>query len=414
MIDAGTQIRRIKRLRNSPTLRSIVVYGASGAGFAGANLILAYELPRQEYALFTLVLALVNLAAPASPLGLDALVLRRRLTIGQQVLKRLLLAASLVTGGFILVGHFVYHLEPWLLLIVAASSMGGAVMAVAGARLQSEQRFALALSLTQSPNVVLMVAALAAYAAGWKTAWPALVISAIGYATAAIVGWDIVRRDPAYGSDTAVRFAWGEALALAGLDASGLLLLQLDRLVIPWLLPLNALALFGVLSAIAGSVFRVLQMGVGYALIPRLRAATGVAQRRRLVRYDVLLVTVLMILGALAVAVVVPLVKHFLLHGKYDLRPPLVLAVVVSGVAKVLNAFGKALVAGLALPAEVNTVNLLGWLSVGVAIAAAGLGSHWGLAGVIYGVGLGWLMRALAAFRICARHLRLPDPIPTQ
>ena len=145
-------------------------------------------------------------------------------------------------------------------------------------------------------------------------------------------------------------FSWGEALALAGLDASGLLLLQLDRLVIPWLLPLNALALFGVLSAIAGSVFRVLQMGVGYALIPRLRAATGVAQRRRLVRYDVLLVTGLMILGALAVAVAVPLVKHFLLHGKYDLKPPLVLAVVVSGIAKVLNAFGKALVAGLALP----------------------------------------------------------------
>ena len=202
MIDAGTQIRRIKRLRNSPTLRSIVVYGASGAGFAGANLILAYELPRQEYALFTLVLALVNLAAPASPLGLDALVLRRRLTIGEQVLKRLLLAASVVTVGFILVGHFVYHLEPWLLLIVAVSSIGGAVMAVAGARLQSEQRFALALSLTQSPNVILMVAALAAYMAGWKTAWPALVISAIGYATAAIVGWAIVRRDPAYGSDT--------------------------------------------------------------------------------------------------------------------------------------------------------------------------------------------------------------------
>jgi len=414
MIDAGTQIRRIKRLRNSPTLRSIVVYGASGAGFAGANLILAYELPRQEYALFTLVLALVNLAAPASPLGLDALILRRRLTIGDQVLRRLLLAASVVTVGFILVGHFVYHLGPWLLLIIAVSSIGGALMAVAGARLQSEQRFALALSLTQSPNVILMVAALAAYAAGWKVAWPALVISAIGYATAAIVGWAIVRRDPAYGSDTTAPFSWGEALALAGLDASGLLLLQLDRLVIPWLLPLNALALFGVLSAIAGSVFRVLQMGVGYALIPRLRAATGVAQRRRLVRYDVLLVMGLMILGALAVAVAVPLVKHFLLHGKYDLKPPLVLAVVVSGIAKVLNAFGKALVAGLALPDEVNTVNLLGWLSVAVAIAAAWVGSQWGLAGVIYGVGLGWLMRALAAFRICAPHLRLPEPVPAQ
>jgi O-antigen/teichoic acid export membrane protein len=414
MIDAGTQIRRIKRLRNSPTLRSILVYGASGAGFAGANLILAYVLPRREYALFTLVLALVNLAAPASPLGLDSLVLRRRMTIGGQILKRLLVAASIVTLGFILVGHFVYHLGPWLLLIVAVSSLSGGVMAVVGARLQSEQRFALALSLTQSPNVVLMVAAVAAFMAGWKMAWPALVISAIGYATAAIVGWGIVRKDPAYGRDIGGHFAWGEALALAGLDASGLLLLQLDRLVIPWLLPLNALALFGVLSAIAGSVFRVLQMGVGYALIPRLRAATGVVQRRRLVRYDVLLVTGLMVLGAFAVAVAVPLVKHFLLHGKYDLRPPLVLAVVVSGIAKVLNAFAKALVAGLALPDEVNTVNLLGWLSVAVAVAGATLGAHWGLAGVIYGVGLGWLVRALAAFRICAGHLRLPEPVPAQ
>jgi O-antigen/teichoic acid export membrane protein len=414
MIDAGTQIRRIKRLRNSPTLRSIVVYGASGAGFAGANLILAYVLPRQEYALFTLVLALVNLAAPASPLGLDSLVLRRRMPIGGRVLRHLLVAASIVTLGFVLVGRFVYHLGPWLLLIVAVSSLSGGVMAVVGARLQSEQRFALALALTQSPNVVLLVAAVAAFMAGWKMAWPALVISAIGYATAAMVGWGTVRKDPAYGRDSGGRFAWGEALALAGVDASGLLLLQLDRLVIPWLLPLNALALFGVLSAIAGSVFRVLQMGVGYALIPRLRAATDIVQRRRLVRYDVLLVTGLMVLGAFAVAVAVPLVKHFLLHGKYDLRPALVLAVVASGIAKVLNAFAKALVAGLALPDEVNTVNLLGWLSVAVAIAGATLGSHWGLAGVIYGVGLGWLVRALAAFRICARHLRLPEPVPAQ
>jgi Na+-driven multidrug efflux pump len=121
-----------------------------------------------------------------------------------------------------------------------------------------------------------------------------------------------------------------------------------------------------------------------------------------------------MILGALAVAVAVPLVTHFLLHGKYDLRPQLVLAVVISGIAKVLNAFAKALVAGLALPSEVNTVNLLGWLSVVVAIGAAAVGANWGLAGVIYGVGLGWLMRALVAFRICARHLRPPEPLPAR
>ncbi|MGH7497970.1 MAG: hypothetical protein ACREL3_03860, partial [Gemmatimonadales bacterium] len=351
-------------LWNSPTLRSVVVYGASGVGFAGANLLLAYQLPKQEYALFTLVLALVNLAAPASPLGLDVLVLRRRLVMGPDLFRNLLYGASLVTLVFLLIGRFVYHLESPLLLLVAICSLSGAVMAVAGARFQSEQRFGLALSLTQSPNIMLLVAACAAFAIGTKTAWPPLFVSALGYATAAAVGWILVRREPMYGRGTAGPVSWSEALALAGLDASGLLLVQLDRLVIPWLLPLTALALYGVLAAIAGSVFRVLQMGVGYALIPRLRAAEGVPERRRLIRREAWLVIGMMAAGAVAVAIAVPLVQHFLLQRKYNLTAPLVLAVVASGVAKVLNAFAKALVAALALPGEVNTVNIFGWLSV--------------------------------------------------
>ena len=44
-------------LWRSPTLRSATVMGVSGAGFAGANLILARRLPETEYALFTLFLS---------------------------------------------------------------------------------------------------------------------------------------------------------------------------------------------------------------------------------------------------------------------------------------------------------------------------------------------------------------------
>jgi Na+-driven multidrug efflux pump len=47
-----------------------------------------------------------------------------------------------------------------------------------------------------------------------------------------------------------------------------------------------------------------------------------------------------------------------------------------------------------------------------VAIAAAAIGARWGLAGVIYGVGLGWLVRALTAAYIILRHLRLPESVP--
>jgi hypothetical protein len=47
-------------------------------------------------------------------------------------------------------------------------------------------------------------------------------------------------------------------------------------------------------------------------------------------------------------------------------------------------------------------------VSVGVAMLGAVAGARWGLPGVIYGVGLGWLMRATVGLYLAARHLRLP------
>jgi Na+-driven multidrug efflux pump len=56
-------------------------------------------------------------------------------------------------------------------------------------------------------------------------------------------------------------------------------------------------------------------------------------------------------------------------------------------------------------------------VSVGVALVAALAGGHWlGLAGVIYGVGLGWAIRAGVAYYLTMRHLRplasVPVPAP--
>jgi Na+-driven multidrug efflux pump len=49
---------------------------------------------------------------------------------------------------------------------------------------------------------------------------------------------------------------------------------------------------------------------------------------------------------------------------------------------------------------------------VAVAIPAAFLGARWGLTGLIYGVGFGWLVRALTALLLTLRHLKLPASIP--
>jgi O-antigen/teichoic acid export membrane protein len=402
----------VKRLWYSPTLRSMVVYGAAGAGFAGANLILARVLSEVEYGLFTLVTALVNLACSLGPVGLDGLVLRRQLVAGPRLLSRVLLVTTLVGLAFAAIGAVGYQLDASLVALLLISTVAGGVMVVASAQFQSDQRFGLSLALLQSPNIVLLLAAVVVVAVHGSGAWLPLLIATAGLIAAALYGWRILSREGHRAPQVGQTLPWGEALSYAGLQASGLVLIQLDRLIIPHALPIQDLATFGVLSAIAGSLFRVLQMGVGYTLLPRLRAAADIPARRRLIAHEARLVSAIALLGSAFIWVVTPLVERWFLAGKYHLGAPLVLAAIVVGVAKILNSFGKSAISALGDARELRLVNVTGWVGVAIAIPAALLGAHWGLAGLIYGVGLGWLLRSVTAFHLALRHLRLPAPVP--
>jgi O-antigen/teichoic acid export membrane protein len=402
----------VRSLWYSPTLRTVVVYGASGLGFAGSNLLLARFLPTTEYGLFTLYIAIANLSFALAPIGVDGIVQRHHLDAGPSLLKHTL-AAGILTGlGAMLVGGLAYDLSPALLALVFASTVGGGAMAVAGAQFQSEQRYGLSLTLTQSPNLMLMVAALAVIATGRKEADLALAISSLGFVLAGIIGWWILFRERASKPNRDTRFPWSEALSIFGLNAAGLLLVQLDRLIIPHVLTLHDLATFGVLAAIAGSLYRVLSMGVGYSLVARLRAAGSIMERRRLIAHEAKLVSAIIIAGSVAIWFLTPWIERTFLAGKYHLGGSLLAATVFSGITKIMNSFTKSTVTALATAGEVSIVNLLGWASVGLAIAAAIFGARWGLAGVIYGVGLGWLVRAVTAFYVTLRHLKLPESVP--
>jgi O-antigen/teichoic acid export membrane protein len=402
----------VRKLWYSPTRRSVGIYGASGLGFAGANLVLARLLPTTEYGLFTLVIALANLGYSLAPVGIDGVVNRRHLEAGPALLRRSLTAAVLVGLLFVVVAELAYQMSSMTLLVLFVCTVAGGAMTVAGAQFQSERRYAISLALTQSPNLVLLVAAGAVIASDRRAAWVPLVIAALGFVAAALYGWTVLFRERVSKPARESNFSWTEAFSFAGLNAAGLVLVQLDRLIIPHVLPLRDLATYGVLAAIAGSLFRVLQMGVGYTLVPRLRAAGSVPERRHLIAHEAKLVSAMVVAGSLCIWIITPLIERWFLQGKYHLEGALLLAAVVSGMAKIMNAFTKSTVTALATPAELSLVNVLGWASVGLAIPAALFGSRWGLAGVMYGVGLGWLLRALTALYVTLRHLRLPASIP--
>jgi O-antigen/teichoic acid export membrane protein len=398
----------VRRLWRSATLRTVAVLGLSGAGFAVANLVLARALPTEEYALLTLIVALVNVGHPLAAAGVDGLVNRRRLEAGPRLLRRLMRASVPIALVFTTIGLVGYGVSVQVGLVILLCIVAGGAVMVAGGQFQSEQRFGISLILNQSPNLILLLAAGWVLAVGSRRAETALAVWAAGFVIAASLGWSLLFRERHAKPHRSVEFPWSEALSIAGLALAGLLLIQLERLLLPHLLPLEDLATYGVLAAIAGSLFRVLQMGVGYSLLPRLRAAPSVIERRRLLLKEARLVVTVAALGALAIWVATPRIENLFLGGKYHLSAALVLAAVVTGFAKVLNGFAQSAVSALAEPRELHLVAVLGWVSVGVAALGAMAGARWGLPGVMYGVGLGWVMRASVGLLLAARHLRLP------
>jgi O-antigen/teichoic acid export membrane protein len=401
----------VKFLWQSATLRTVGVYTASGFGFAGANLILARVLPAVEYGLVTLVIALVNLGFSLATLGLDGVVNRRHVEAGPDLLRRSAGAALVVGLGLAATGFLLYKLPLAIVLAIFVCTVAGGIMMVAAAKFQSEQRFGISLSLSQSPNLVLLVAALILVLTGSRTAWHPIAILAAGFVVAALVGWWFLRCGR-WGRTSTAQFSWTEALSFAGLNAAGLILLQLDRLLIPHLLSVQDLATYGVLAAIAGSLFRMLSLGVGYTLVPQLRAADSVGERRRLISREARLVSVVLVAGVAALWLITPWIERWVLADKYHLSWALLLAAIISGMVRVTNAFTKSVVSALATTSELAWINVLGWGAVALAVVAAFAGARWGLAGVIYGVTMGGVMRALTALYFAVRHLRLPRAIP--
>jgi len=395
----------------SPTVLSMAVYGASGLAFVGANLLLARVLSTEQYALLTLLVALTTLGHHVAPMGLDAVVLRGRIEIGWPFLKRV---AGVVTGVGVavsLTAFLLYGLSPATATWLLAGTAAGGLMLVAGAHFQSQHRFLQSLALVMSQNLVLLLGAVVTIAVGSRAGDLSFHILTIGLVLAAAVGWALVLRERRASSENFTGVPWSEALALAGVSSAVMLFIQLERLVIPHLLTVEDLALFGVLGAIAGSVFRILQMGVGFGLPPRLRSATTVLERRELIARELRFAIMIAGVGAVSVLTLTPLIERWFLAGKYHLSTGLVVAALFSGVAKIAHAFARAIATAVATPRELAIVNGAGWMSVAVAVGAAFVAAPWGLTGVIYGIGLGWLAWAIAASALVMHHLRLPATV---
>ena len=407
----------LRALFRSPSLRTAAAMGVGGLCFSAGGLLLARELPTQEYARVSLVLGIVSVAGNIAPLGLDQVVGRRGLRLNGRW-RRASLAASVTTAlAAALLGGLLYHLSLALMASVALITLTLGVALSIGAHFQGQRRFGIGVWVLQLLNGTIALSAGITVALGLDTAAEVCGLMAmVGAAAAAAAWWILSRERDVQGRQLSPWTARGEAFSLATMQAGNSTLLQLERLLLEPTVGLHDLATYGVLAVFVSSPFRLLQSAVQFTLIPRLREAHDAKARRALMLREGLLVAVPLAAGSAAIWLFAPPLAHWLLAGRYDLGKALIAVVLVSGWLKLVSGFLTAVVVSRGEERRLRWLSAICWVSLGVSVAGAFAAIPWGFVGVLGGIAAGWLLRCLLtgwhAFA-CLKESRAPHLVMT-
>lgn len=394
----------LKSILRSPSFRVAIAFGLGGVAFSGGNLILARALSAQQYGLVTLVIGLISVASQVAPLGIDLVIARRALRLGTHLRRAALLASAATSVATAAVGVVFYQLPMVFALCLLGSVAGAGMSQSAAAHFQSQKNFRASVPLLQVSNWALIPVGIVTIVSHESTAMLPCVLMAVLAVAAGLAGWVwVIRTEP---TDEPVGAGlWRQAFSLVSLLAAVAVFLNLERLVLPVTVGIADLALFGVLASLVGSPYRVIQAAVAFTVLPRLRDAQGVAQRRHLLWHETLVWTAILLPGTIAVWFVAPPLAHWLLAGRYVLTPALMAATLISGILRVIAAAGTATVTALAPESGVQLLSSGSWACMAIAVGASFFAARWGLAGVIYAVALGWLLRCCLAAWISIPYL---------
>lgn len=408
----------LRAFLRSPSLRAALALGCGGIAFTLSNLLFAKELSSGEYGLLLLFIGILSVAMLGAPLGLDQIVARRGLLLGPY-LRRGVLAACAATGVLTAtIAGLVYQLPGAVLIALAIATAATGACQAAVSHFQGQRQFGIAAWLLQiMPNMALAPVALLALIPALRTAATlSELLAAASLLSFAATWYLVVSRQPHAANAPRFTMLWREALSLVGITMASAIFLQLERLVLVPTVGVHDLALYGVVASLVGSPFRMIQSAVLFTLIPEMRTAQSVRERRRLLAREIGLVSAALTCGAVVLWVIAPPIAHWFLGGRYDLSSALMLAAIVSGLLKVCSAFATSIVVALGDARDLRHTGLSAGSSVVLACAGAFLASPWGLTGVLYGISAGWLVRTLAAVWVAVPHLlqgrgNLPYPV---
>lgn len=406
-LDAAVNIRSaVQAVLLSTTTRSAVFYALVGIGFSGAHLLLAKFLPTLEYATIALAVAILSLTREFAPLGAKGVILRHRLLPDRDMLIRVSVLSTLIGATVATGAAALYEFKAPLAILVFMGSVTGGLTTVAAAFFQSRQEFTSAMLLTQSNNLFFLIAGIVAVSLRVHDAWFTLGILVLGYCGTSAWAWHRLLGEARVSKSEATNYPWREALSYMSVTGAVLFLLQAERLLIPKMLSLEDLATFGVLAAIVMAPYRTLQMAANLTVVPRLRAAETVSQRRRLLAREALMLTALIVAGGTFLFWLTPWLVDVIYRGKFDISRNLIIAGIAVGSLKAYCGLAMASATALCPTRQLALLGSLVWFAVVIAAFGATLGSAWGLTGLVLGIGAGWLLQLVMYACLAAGHLK--------
>ena len=345
------------------------------------------------------------------PVGIEVIVNRHKLHPDLCLLNRTFISAFIVGGLIIAIGDLIYNINLGLLIVILISIVSGSGNRLAAAHCQSMQRFGLSLCLSQSQNIFLLIAAFVTmFLKLSNTLIPCTIVCA-GYVISASLGWIYLLYIRTEVKSSKQSISWREALTILTFNGALLIMMHIERLIVPKVLSIETLATLGVLMIVAGSPFRMLQLGIRFTMLPRFRDAGSAKQRRGLLSREGSIMLSAAIVASIVVWFLAPIIVRWFLSGKYIISQELIMAVIVVGFIKIFDAFTSTAITSVCSSRELGILSFSGWISLSISAAGAFIGTRWGLVGVIYGVGIGWFSRAIISSRLSIKHFRSSNTI---
>lgn len=408
----GSIVRFVRRLASRDSAQVAVWIGAGGLALMVGNLVLAGVLPAEDFGRLTLVEAILSVGVGIGPLGHDSLVVRRE--VPQRWESILLigtgsLGLSALAGG---VTYLLYEIGIVGSVLVSVGCLGGAVGLLCAAFDRADMNLNRAQAVSQLPFLAFAVGALVLWAVGDR-AWLHSAAAIVGgYVLSGAVGL-VLFQYRRHGADDieaerdqqSWRDRWRKAFTFLGIVASGFILNQIERFIIPRALDLEELAVYGVAATLVLGPYKLLQGGIGYALMPRLTSTGDTRHRRSLVQRELQFAAGSSLAVGMCALVAVPFVVELLYADKYAVGVWLVAAVALVGGLRAFYGAVAATLKALGDEAQLHKYNVTGWASILVALGG-GFGLAWGgLVGVTLGVSLGWAVRTLVVGLLSRRAI---------